>query len=100
MLTTESGFAQGGGRQEGWSGAAELTLVLTAGNTETSTLGVRSEVARTWEDSALLIEMGAVRTESTTLTRKAIGTLTIKFSDYEGVNKNSDGRKVRWTWAV
>ena len=79
MLTTESGFAQGGGRQEGWSGAAELTLVLTAGNTETSTLGVRSEVARTWEDSALLIEMGAVRTESTTLTRKAIGTSPSSF---------------------
>jgi putative salt-induced outer membrane protein YdiY len=72
-LTAPPGFAQGGDRPEGWSGEVELTLVLTAGNTETSTLGFRSEVDRTWEDSALLIEMGAVRTESTTLTRKAIG---------------------------
>ena len=73
MLTTTTVFAQGGDSQMGWSGEAELTLVLTAGNTETSTLGFRNEIVRTWDGSELLIDVGAVRTESTTFTRKAIG---------------------------
>tara|TARA_B100001123_G_scaffold42844_1_gene44034 strand:- start:318 stop:1202 length:885 start_codon:yes stop_codon:yes gene_type:complete len=78
-LTTTTVFAQAGDSQMGWSGEAELTLVLTAGNTETSTLGFRNEIVRTWDSSELLIDVGAVRTESTTFTRKAIGTSSESF---------------------
>ena len=33
----------------GWSDQAELSYVLTAGNSESSTLGFKNELTRTWE---------------------------------------------------
>ena len=33
----------------GWSDQAELSYVLTAGNSESTTLGFKNELKRTWE---------------------------------------------------
>jgi putative salt-induced outer membrane protein YdiY len=53
----------------GWSDSAELAYVLTAGNSETSTL------TREWERALFKSRIAAIRAESTTLTQVAIGTV-------------------------
>lgn len=58
----------------GWSDAAELTLVLTAGNAEANTLGFDNTLLWKGEGAQFKVEAGAVRTQSTTRTRIAEGT--------------------------
>jgi putative salt-induced outer membrane protein YdiY len=58
----------------GWSDAAELTLVLTDGNAEASTLGFDNTLLWKGDGAQLKVKAGGVRTESTTRTRTAVGT--------------------------
>jgi putative salt-induced outer membrane protein YdiY len=57
-----------------WAFTAEISGVWTAGNSTSNTLGLAGTLAREWEKSALKFEGGAVRTESGTTTRTAVGT--------------------------
>jgi len=57
-----------------WKDVAELTLVVTAGNASSSTLGLKNTLERDWGRTALKFSMGAVRTESGVTTRTATGT--------------------------
>jgi putative salt-induced outer membrane protein YdiY len=57
----------------GWTDAAELTFVATAGNAEAVTLGFRNTLIRTWEAATLTIDAGGLRAETTTLDRLAVG---------------------------
>ena len=70
-------WAQDDEPELGWSNAAELTMVFTGGNAESSTLGFRNELARTWENANLLLDVSALRAESTTVTRTAVATPTM-----------------------
>ena len=56
------------------SDTAEFSYVLTAGNSETNTLGFKNAFVRNWERASLTVRAGAVRTETTTTTRVAEGT--------------------------
>jgi hypothetical protein len=58
----------------GWKDKAELALVWTAGNSETSTFGFRNLLSRVWTDAELQIEVAGLRTETSTLTATPIGT--------------------------
>jgi hypothetical protein len=66
--------AQEGEKKLGWANAAELSLVVTAGNAKTSTFGFRNELAHVWEDAKLLVEASGVRTKTGTISRSAVGT--------------------------
>ncbi len=57
-----------------WVFTAEISGVWTAGNSESNTLGLAGTLAREWSRSKLKFEGGAVRTESGTTTRTAVGT--------------------------
>lgn len=59
---------------EGWSDVAELSYVVTGGNSESSTLSFRNTLARSWKDATFTLESGALRAESTTASRFAVGT--------------------------
>ena len=48
-----------------WHDTAELSYVVTAGNSETNTLGFRNKLWRAWEKSAFELNAGGVRAEST-----------------------------------
>ena len=63
----------------GWSDTAELTVVFTGGNAEASTLGFKNELVRTWEHANLAIAVGALRADSTTFTRTAVGVSPTSF---------------------
>jgi len=60
-------------RELGWFNTTELSFVLTAGNAETSTFGLNNTLERRWERSTLKLAVGAIRTESTIITRSAVG---------------------------
>ena len=53
---------------------AELTFVVTGGNSSQSTFGLKNSLDRIWENGALRFSAGGIRTESTVLTRTATGT--------------------------
>jgi putative salt-induced outer membrane protein YdiY len=61
---------------EGWKDTADLSLVVTSGNSETSTLGFKDKLWRKWDSSAFELNAGGVRAESTTTSRTAVGTVT------------------------
>ncbi|HEX5042297.1 MAG TPA: DUF481 domain-containing protein [Candidatus Polarisedimenticolaceae bacterium] len=58
----------------GWGDQAELSYVLTAGNSESSTLGFKNELKRTWEKATFSFKLAAIRAEATTFFRTAVGT--------------------------
>ncbi len=60
--------------EDGWSDSAELSYVVTAGNSETSTFAFKNTLAREWEKSGLTVRLGALRAESKTTSRTAVGT--------------------------
>lgn len=72
----------------GWFDKAELTFVLTAGNAESSTFGLKNTLERIWERSSLRFEGGAIRTESSLTTRTATGPAVDNFQIVE--TKRSD----------
>jgi putative salt-induced outer membrane protein len=57
----------------GWSDAAELGYVVTSGNTETSTLGLKNTLARDWEKSRFEIKLGGIRVKTTDQSVFAVG---------------------------
>ncbi|OLC54135.1 MAG: hypothetical protein AUH92_04620 [Acidobacteria bacterium 13_1_40CM_4_69_4] len=59
-----------------WKDTAEFSYVVTAGNSETSTLGFKDKLVRKWDRSGFELNAGGVRAEATTKTRTAIGTST------------------------
>ncbi|NIN72261.1 MAG: DUF481 domain-containing protein [Gemmatimonadetes bacterium] len=62
-------------KELGWFFTAEVTGVWASGNSESTTLGLAATARRVWNNSELKIDGGAVRTESSTTTRTAVGTI-------------------------
>ena len=59
---------------EGWTWKGELTSVLSSGNSEALTFGLGSVLQNRWGGNMFRFEAGLVRTESTRVTRRAVGT--------------------------
>ncbi len=57
-----------------WVFQGELTTLLSQGNSESFTAGLGVVVRRQWENDALRFEVGGIQTESSRITRQAIGT--------------------------
>lgn len=70
-----------------WFDTAEFSYVLTAGNSEMSTLGFKDKLWRKWTDSAFELNAGGIRTSTTTIERAAYG--TVANHDYDE-NRRSD----------
>lgn len=60
----------------GWSFKGELSSVLSSGNSKAFTFGLGAVVQNKWGPNQLRLEAGSIRTESTILTRRAVGTAT------------------------
>lgn len=69
--------------EQGWAFTAEISGVWTAGNSESNTLGLAGTLTREWARSLLKFEGGAIRIESGTTTRTAVGTI----DDFEVVKE-------------
>lgn len=57
----------------GWSDAAELSFVVTSGNSSAQTFGFKNALARAWERSSFELKAGGVRVESRTINAFAVG---------------------------
>jgi len=73
LAGTSRAVAQQNEKQLGWADQAELALVVTAGNSQTSTLGFRNVLSRVWENAEFHFEVAGLRTESATITRTPVG---------------------------
>ncbi|MFQ5766848.1 MAG: YdiY family protein [Acidobacteriota bacterium] len=58
----------------GWADEAEFSLVMTSGNSEASTLGLKNSLVRRWATAALEIKAGGIRSETTATSRTALET--------------------------
>lgn len=61
-------------REPGWYDQAELSLVVTAGNTQSNTFGIKNRLERIFPSARLAFDAGGLRVESGTTVRTAIGT--------------------------
>jgi putative salt-induced outer membrane protein YdiY len=59
-----------------WKATAELGYVVTGGNTATSTFSLGSTLSRKWETDALIFKTFILRSNSTTISKTAVGTET------------------------
>lgn len=60
--------------ERGWSWSAKLTSVWVSGNSESSTFGLGSTLRRQGDENDARFEAGAIRTDATVKTRRAVGT--------------------------
>ncbi len=77
-LTLPSGALQAQDDDEArqrWVIKGELTSVISQGNSENITLGLGTTIRRRYERTELRFEAGAIRVESGTITRSALGTV-------------------------
>lgn len=57
-----------------WVFQGELTSVISQGNSESFTAGLGTTIRRQWAQDALRFEFGGLQTESSRITRRAVGT--------------------------
>jgi putative salt-induced outer membrane protein YdiY len=62
------------GKLAGWKATAEVSYVLTGGNQSTSAFSLGTNFTRSWEKDTLLFKTYILRSNSTTVTRTAVGT--------------------------
>lgn len=74
LVGLETADGQEAERRLGWAFTTELSFVLTAGNSETNTLGSAATAEYVWPRAKLRFAGGATRTESTLTTSRAVGT--------------------------
>ena len=60
-------------RDPGWYDQAEVSLVRTAGNTRSSTFGLKNRLERLFRDSRITLDAGGLRVETGTTELTAIG---------------------------
>lgn len=72
-----------------WADKAELSFVLTSGNSESNSFGVRNTLTRKFHSSTLSLDAGGIRVESGTITRTAVGTGQANFTVSEQVDRET-----------
>lgn len=60
-------------REPGWYDQAEVSFVLTAGNSQSSTFGVKNRLERLFTNASLSFDAGGIRVETRSTERSAIG---------------------------
>ena len=73
LLIPATAAAQDDEPELGWHDVAEITFVLTEGNAKSNTLGGRNLLEYLWTNARLRFDAGAIRTESTTVEKTAVG---------------------------
>lgn len=67
--------AQEEDEETGWQYTGELTAVWVGGNSESNTFGLGNTLLGQWERSTIKLTGGALRSESTTSARRAVGSM-------------------------
>ncbi|TVP59712.1 MAG: DUF481 domain-containing protein [Gemmatimonadales bacterium] len=86
LLTAPALDAQDSGVQ--WRNTAELTYLVSGGNSISSTLGVRNTLRRTGERGQLRLDFSTIRTDATRIERSAVGSA----NDFEVVEEEETVR--------
>jgi len=75
-LAVTGAWAQDRPPAEKWKISAELSYVLTGGNTSISTFSLGTDFSKKWDKNALTFKTFALRSNNTVKTRTAVGTET------------------------
>lgn len=75
LLGAAPAAAQEEDGEAGWEYTGELTAVWVGGNSESNTFGLGSTLLGHWARSTIKLTGGALRSESTTSTRRAVGSV-------------------------
>lgn len=70
---TDPARAEGDEPKLGWANTAELSYVLTSGNSKSNTFGFKDVLTHQWERALLTLRAEGIRAESTDIQRRAIG---------------------------
>jgi len=87
----------------GWSYSGKLTAVWAGGNSQSSTFGLGSMLRRLGERAELTFETGAIRTDASLRTRRAVGTAsayTIEEDEDNQKTAESYFARARQGWKV
>lgn len=95
LLFAPLGAAAQEGPARGWIWSANLTAVWAAGNTESSTFGVGSNLRHVAGQGEAKLEAGAIRADAAVKTRRAVGTPTTFH-----VEEDEDNRKTAEAYFV
>jgi putative salt-induced outer membrane protein len=66
-----SSAARAQDKELGWADTAELSYVVTSGNSETETLGFKNTLTRAWEKALFTLNAGGIRVSTTAFSRTA-----------------------------
>ena len=72
-----------------WTDRAELSFVLTSGNSESNSFGARNKLTRQYDNSTLSLDAGGIRVESGSITRTAVGTSQTDFTISEHIDRET-----------
>lgn len=73
FLVSPPAWAQDEETPKKWSEEAELSWVQTSGNSQTSTIGLKSKTKRAWERALFTVSLGALKAETTVTNVYGIG---------------------------
>lgn len=82
-------------RTLGWFYSAELSFVMAGGNAESSTVGMGAGLRRKWAGGELKFETAGLRTESSTKSRRAVGSP----DDFEVLEESTSELTAENYWA-
>lgn len=74
-------MAQDDEKELGWFFEAEFSSVLATGNTESRTVSLGATLRRVWARNELRFDGGGLRSEASTITRRAVGTSQEDYQD-------------------
>jgi putative salt-induced outer membrane protein YdiY len=74
LMTASTVEAEDEEREIGWFNTTEFSLATTDGNAESTSLALRNSLRRVWNKSEFELKASALRTETATISRRAIGT--------------------------
>ena len=74
--------------EKAWTHSAEVSWVQTAGNSQSSTIGLADTSKRKWEKALLTLKVGGIRVNTTTITYTNVGGVPQKNENSETTAEN------------
>jgi putative salt-induced outer membrane protein YdiY len=75
-------------KPKGWTDTAEFSFVATDGNAESTSLGFKNTLGRTWERSGVIFRVGGIRVKTTTFARTAVDGVVTETETTETTSEN------------
>lgn len=72
----------------GWQDTAELGLVVTSGNSESTSFSLKNTLSRKWDRSGFTLKLGALKVDTTETVRQEVGGLLVTSDETDTTAEN------------